>query len=201
MSATTEALQAATIRRVKGPTIMLGSGTYFDFENPEASEITIDDIAFGLAYACRFAGQCVSKRLRRRVFYSVAEHCVRMSRVVPEHLAYDALMHELGEPVCGDMTGPLKSICPDYKRIEKRCEAAIQAKFAVTMSDPDTIKLFDLRMLVTERRDLLPWKGEEWSWAEGIEPFDFEIVPWSHDVAAFYFIERFHQVAPKQVVL
>ena len=195
-----EAMKAASIRKAIGPTILLGSGGYFDFEDPENSPITIEDVAYGLAYTCRFAGQCFSRILQRRVFYSVAEHCVRMSRAVPPHLAYDALMHELGEPVCGDMTGPLKSLCPDYKRIEKRCEAAGMKRFGVAMSSPDVIKFYDLRMLATERRDLLNWQGEDWAASHRAEPFEFEIIPWNGDAAALEFLRRFAELAPEHVL-
>lgn len=189
--------KSASIRRIVGPTILLGSGTYFDFEDPENSAITIEDIAYGLAFAGRFAGQCVSRVTGKRVFYSVAEHCVRMSRAVPPDLAYDALMHELGEATCGDMTGPLKSIVPQYKAVEKRCEAAAMRQFQVAMADPDQIKLYDLRMLATERRDLMRWSGEEWAWTKGAEPFDFEIVPWSPEAAAVEFLDRFTELAAR----
>ncbi len=189
-------MKEASIRRIKGPTILLGSGTYFDFEAPETTELTIEDVAFGLAFACRFAGQCVSSRTGKRVFYSVAEHCVRMSEVAPPELAFDALMHELGEATCGDMTGPLRSICPDYKRTEKRCEAAGIARFGVKMTDPAAIKLLDLRMLATERRDLMRWGGEDWQWVNGAKPFDFEIVPWSPpELAAEIFLDRYYELS------
>lgn len=193
-----EQMKQASIRRIKGPTILLGSGTYYDFEAPEASEITIDDVAYGLAYACRFAGQCWSPILQRRVFYSVAEHCVRGSFQAEAEgrldLAFDFLMHELGEPVCGDMTGPLKSICPEYKVVEKRCEAANAARFGVEIRDPDAIKLIDLRMLATERRDLMRWGGEEWEWSKGAQPYDFKILPWAPDVAAEAFLQRYAEL-------
>ncbi len=191
-----EALRAASIHRIKGPTILLGSGSYFDFEAPDAAELTIEDIAYGLAYACRFAGQCVQRSTGRRVFYSVAQHCVEMSRRGPPELAFDLLMHEAGEATCGDMTGPLKSLCPDYKAVEKRCEAAALARFGVSMADPAAVKLWDLRMLATERRDLLPWKGEEWAVTGGAEPLPEPIEPWAPDVAAVEFLIRYYLLAP-----
>jgi hypothetical protein len=40
---------------------------------PNEDTIVIEDIAHGLGFMCRFAGQC-------KVFYSVAQHCVIMSR-------------------------------------------------------------------------------------------------------------------------
>ncbi len=184
-------LRESTIRRAIGPTILLGSGSYFDFEDPENSEITLEDVAFGLGFTGRCAGQCVSRITGRRVFYSVAEHCVRMSFQVPIELALQALWHEAGEAVCDNMTAPLKSLNPTYKAIEKRCEAAIQKKFGIVMTDPLAIKQADIRMLATERRDLLPWKGERWSAEECAVPYDFEIdFPWSPDEAAKAFIRR-----------
>lgn len=195
-----EEMKAASIRRAIGPTILLGSGSYFDYEAPELSELTIEDVAYGLAFEGRFSGQCFSRLLKRRVYYSVAEHCVRMSWAVPPEHAYDALMHELGEATCGDMTGPLKSLCPDFKTIEKRCEAAGFARFAVPMRDRDLIKRFDLRMLVTERRDLLLWNGEPWADRHKIaDPFEFEIIPWSPEAAASMFLRRFNELAPTEV--
>ncbi|MBX4920978.1 hypothetical protein HJA76_14890 [Rhizobium bangladeshense] len=189
-----EAMRASVIRKAIGPTILLGSGTYFDFEDPESSQITIEDIAYGLAFEGRCAGQCYSRILERRVFYSVAEHCVRMSRVVRPDLALEALLHEVGEAVCGDMTAPLKSLNPSFKAIEKRCEAAILDRFGVRITDPVELKRADVRMLATERRDLLLWRGERWSIAD-IEPYEFEIVPWSPDVAAEQFLCRYRELS------
>ncbi len=179
------------VRRVIGPTILLGSGSYFDFEDPASSNITIEDIAYGLAFTCRFAGHCRERSTGQRVFYSVAEHCVRMSEIVPVEHAYDALMHELGEAVCGDMTSPLKSICPDYKAVEKRCQAALERRFSVTMRDRELIKHFDLVMLATEQRDLMPTSGEQWGCLAGIKPLEETIVPRAAENAAVEFIERY----------
>lgn len=192
-------MQERSIRRIKGPTILLGSGTYFDFEAPETSAVTIEDVAYGLAFSCRFAGQTMSRILGRRIFYSVAEHCVRMAHQAPPALRLQALLHELGEAVCGDMTGPLKSLCPDYRSVEKRCEAAIAARFGVEFTDRDAIKELDLRMLATERRDLMFWNGEEWDWTAGAQPFDFEIIPWAPDEAASRFLRAFILLAPEKV--
>jgi len=188
-------LQAASIRRVVGPTIILGSGNYFDFEDPFSTPLTIEDVAYGLGYTCRFAGQTYSKRLARRIFYAVAQHCVLISYQVPAHLAYDALMHELGEATCGDMTGPLKSIVPAYKVIEKMCARAAELQFGVTMREPDVIKLHDLRMLATERRDVTNWRAEDdWENIGGAKPYDMIIEPMPPDEAAEAFLQRYYEL-------
>ncbi len=118
--------QTTPVRRIIGPTILLGSGTYFDFDNPEGSELTIEDVAYGLAFQSRFSGQCVSRRSGKRAYYSVAQHCVIVAGYAEPGQKLAALMHEVGEATCNDMSSPLKSQCPDYKRIEKRCECGKQ---------------------------------------------------------------------------
>jgi uncharacterized protein len=187
----------STIRRAKGPTILLGSGNYYDFENPEGSEITIEDFAYGLAFQSRFAGQCIERATGKRAFYAIAQHCVLMSDVVDPKHAYEALMHEACEPVCHDLTAPLKSMVPGYKAIEKRCEAANLSRFQVSTSAPDLIKNADLRMWATERRDLLPWDGERWSAEDKLQPYDhIKIVPVGPYEAAEMFIHRFNELKP-----
>lgn len=196
---------------VHGPTIMLGDGSYFDYENPEASAMTIEDFAYGLAYTCRFRGQTRARlRGNKRCYYSVAEHCVRGAEAVfaltgDRELAFDFLMHEGGEPTCGDDPGPLKPLCPDKKALEKRCEAAAHKRFGVTMRDPAYIKYIDLRMLATEQRDLMPQSGgDKWRNAEDHDddlpaPFAFEIVPLSHpDVAAVHFLSLYDRLKPAE---
>lgn len=180
--------------------ILLGSGTYFDYERPEESAITIEDIAYGLAFACRFGGQCREPKSGKRVFYSVAQHCVLMSLAVPPEHALEALMHEAGEATCGDVPGPLKALCPDFKKIEKHCEAAACARFGVSPSDgsKDLIKRFDLRMLATERRDLMPWDCQPWSALDGIEPLPGPITPWSAEDAAQAFLVRFAELSTRR---
>ena len=186
-------IQSAPIRRIVGPTILLGSGTYFDFDNPEASELTIEDVAYSLSFQSRFTGHCVSRRTKKRVYFPISQHCVVMAAHAKPGQKMAALLHEVGEATCGDMNAPLKSQCPDYKRIEKRCEAAGFARFGVMMTDPAYIKHLDLRMLATEQRDLMPTRGEKWGTLNGIEPFDAELVPWENPQdAAEIFLETYY---------
>lgn len=187
--------QSAPIHRIVGPTILLGSGTYFDFDNPGAAELTIEDVAYGLAFQSRFTGQCVSRRTGKRVYYPIAQHCVIMAGYAEPGHKMAALMHEVGEATCGDMSSPLKSKCPDYKTIEKRCEAAGLSRFGINIPSPAYIKHLDLRMLATEQRDLMPSNGETWEMVGGRQPFDAEIFPWEEPhVAAETFLETYHQL-------
>lgn len=189
-------LADAAHRRVEGPTILLGSGYYYDYEHPEDSLMTIEDVAYGLGFTCRFRGQCVERATGRRVFYSVADHCEIMSRVVPPELAFDALMHEVGETVVGDPPTPLKGFCPEIRVVEKRCEAAGLELFSVPMRDRVLLKRYDLAMMATERRDLMPWNGERWPFLDdaGVEPLPQRIVPRSPEESAAAFLRRFDEL-------
>lgn len=181
----------------------MGDGSYFDYESPETSQMTIEDVAYGLAYTVRFRGQNRARLLgNKRVFYSVAEHCTRMAwqLLVDGHgrvNAYAALMHELGEVPWGDMPGPAKTLSPEFKAHEKRSQAALEARFGVEMPDPVLIKRYDLRMLATEKRDLMPHSDtDEWTWVDGYQPLPFTIVPFEHpDMAAEEFLEMYGRLA------
>lgn len=175
-----------TVRRIVGPTILLQSGNYFDMLDPESSEFTIYDIAHGLSNACRFAGQCA-------YFYSVAQHSVAVSQVVPPEYAYAALMHDAAEAFIGDVTKPLKDLLPEYRAIEARVEAAIFARFNVPTPLDPIVKHADVQMLATEQRHLMK-NLDDWDYTRGHAPLDIEIPSMSPIVARMAFIDRYHQV-------
>lgn len=179
-----------TVRRIVGPTILLFSGSYFDFEAPESSAFTIEDIAHGLSMICRFAGQCGR-------FYSVAQHSVHVSEIVPPEHAYQGLMHDAPEAFVGDMAKPLKVMLPEYSVIEKRVEAAVFRRFNVAAPLHPSIKEADVVMLVTEQRQLMK-NRDDWLYTRGRTPLDFEIPAWTPGQAKSRFLKRFHALVTSQ---
>lgn len=170
--------------------IQTASGGKFHFLAPRPEEILIQDIAHALSHLCRFNGH--SK------FYSVAEHSVRVSWAVPPELQLKALLHDAAEAYCGDMTRPLKNLCPDYEAIEINVRDAIFKKFGLSPGVEPEIKQADRTLLVTEARDLLSSGTEDWqgclaAWdLENCEPLRTKIRPWAASFAKGTFLGGFH---------
>ena len=169
-----------------GPRIMLQSGFWFDFLDPESSKFDINDIAVGLSKTCRYAGQCSG-------FYSVAEHSLLVSDTAPEH-AYAALMHDAAEAFIGDITRPLKQLLPDFKRIEALVESAIFNRFSVPHPMPIEVKAADLRVLAAEQAQIMPRETSLWAFESGIEPATVRVKCLSPDQAREKFLSRFYEL-------
>ena len=169
------------------PSILLHSGRYFDFTQPEASGFSIGDIAHALARMCRFTGHC-------HYFYSVAQHSVLVSRILPPRLQLAGLLHDAHEAFVGDVAAPLKMLLPDYRELEKRVEKAVLARFGFNEPLPIEVKDADLRLLYTEKRDLMPIATPDWPMPPGITPLDYRIAPEQPAIAEKRFLARFQEL-------
>jgi hypothetical protein len=176
-----------------GPYLQTVSGRWVDPFDPDPRQLDPGDIARALANQCRFGGHS-------RVFYSVAQHSVLVSRLVEERGgdtedAFAALMHDATEAYLGDMPHPLKHRSPlgaAFKAAEQHLEQAIRERFRIKADVPE-IKRADRALLATERR---AFSGESWHWPEldGVEPLDLELVAWTPDEAAGAFARRYAEL-------
>ncbi len=162
------------------PTIMTYTGRTIDFLNPEPAEISIEDIAHGLAQECRFARQC-------RTHYSVAQHSVHVASMMQQSELWGdglqtskevikmALLHDAAEAYLGDVPRPLKKLLPDYRQIEDRVHAAIASRFNLALTYvPKSVKDFDAAILGAEGKALMPSGWDDFS---GFPIGNIEIVP------------------------
>jgi hypothetical protein len=173
-----------------GPTILLSSGRYFDFTKP--TPLTIEEVAHALSNICRFTGHS-------NQFYSVAQHSVLVSMLLPQPFKLWGLLHDAVEAVVGDMASPLKRLLPEYKALEDRVERVILASFGLDVdSKPPEVKQADLVALRTEQRDLMPASGGLWTSLQGIEPsLDFRIHPHGPEEARHGFLARYRMLVAR----
>ena len=144
-------------------------GTIFDFINPETSTFDINDVAHSLARLCRFTGHVTFES------YTVGQHSLEASYLVPPNLALATLLHDATEFVINDLSSPLKELLLDYRRLEAIVEREVMRRFGIPIElfQPHMhplIKHADLVMLATERRDVCPQSDVRWACLDGIEP-------------------------------
>ncbi|HCL5402117.1 TPA: HD family hydrolase [Citrobacter freundii] len=164
------------------------SGKHFNYLDIQQDDIVIEDIATALSHICRFAGHLPE-------FYSVGQHSVLTSHLVPQEFALEALLHDAAEAYLQDIPSPLKRLLPDYLVIEARVDAAIRQKFGLPTGQHPTVKYADLVMLASERRDFEIDEGSVWPCLEGIVPTDLFIInPVRPGQSYGMFINRFNEL-------
>jgi len=179
--------QLDLLKRPSGRTAMLmASGFAFDLEVPCADAMPITDVARSLAYQPRWAGAT-------REFYSVAEHSVMVSRLVPPAFALDGLCHDLDEAISGDIASCVKVLIGrDYLKARfGPIKQALAARFGFRI-DGVEVKRADLVCMATELRDLLPPAWMDFGHLPS--PHPDKIIPVGPERAYSLFLERYEEL-------
>jgi uncharacterized protein len=169
------------------PTILTHSGHYFNLLEPHPSMFNIHDIGHALSHICRYTGHV-------NTFYSVAQHSVAVSKLVPPEHALAGLLHDAAEAYIGDVSSPLKHLLPEYKAIEARIEAALFKKFGLPPELPECVKHADKVMLATEQRDLMPPHDDVWPIIKQIKPLPARVWPLDPGMACALFLLEFRKL-------
>lgn len=166
------------------PTIQTYTGLEFDVTRPDPALIRIEDIAHALSCMPRFAGHT-------RWFYSVAQHSVHVSHLVPPHLAKAALLHDAAEAYILDMPTPIKLMLPEYRDMEVDIMFAVATALGFRSWMCEAVKHADMIALATEKRDLM--RNASW-WSVPVEPDEARIVPLLPQQAEQLFLARWAEV-------
>jgi len=162
-----------------------------DLFEPKTSEISIFDIARSLSQQCRFLGHTTR-------FYSVAQHSILVSQLVPNEDALWGLLHDASEAYTGDLPRPFKGLLEmvQYRLAEGRLMVTICDRYNLRPEMPRSVDLADRAMLATEFRDVTTMTDVEWIKNEcGLAPLpNLKIEPWLPKMAETRFLDRFTEL-------
>ena len=161
------------------------TGKCIDLLHPTTDDIDIRDIAHSLSLQCRYNGHC-------KTFYSVAEHSVRVSWILPNHLKMKGLLHDAQEAYLQDLPRPVKWFVPKYKELEAIFERVVWARYGITHDHNEEIKYADNVILMTEARELMVSKGQTWGLDE-YKPLLRHIHPMASYAAETAFLHFFKE--------
>lgn len=164
--------------------IQTSQGRKFDVILCELDEIDIEDIAHGLSHICRFTGQIPT-------FYSVAQHCIEMSYLAPDHCQLEALLHDASEAYLGDVSKHLKELLGrPYRILEHDLMVKIATKYKFAYPLPPVIKVLDGDMLETEFKQI--WRRRDPEIPSYGHELNIKLRPMAATLAKEVFLERFH---------
>jgi 5'-deoxynucleotidase YfbR-like HD superfamily hydrolase len=166
--------------------MMTNSHKQFNYENITAESIDIMDIAHSLSNICRFGGHIDE-------FYSVAQHSVFVSYLVPDEHRLAALLHDASEAYLGDIISPLKKLLPDYRALEEKVMAGIEKKFGF-VSD-DIIKIADAHALYAEG---IYFYGSVKNWDIDSFRCSYRIEPVCQKEAKKLFLDRYAELVAER---
>ena len=181
--------------------ILLRSGAYLDLADPDCTVIQDEDIAAGLRQP-RFAAQ--SEKL-----LTIAQHSILVAELVMpvaediggeegHALAWCALMHDAHEAFLHDVTRPLKSLLPDYRKHEQVFAARFAQAWKImwTPGRKEMVRRADLKALAVEREALFADRTP-WPCLDEISRVHARLDRvWSADEAEARFLEAMARLSP-----
>jgi len=178
----------------RGAWVQTFTGRKFWPLDPRAEDVRIEDLAHQLSQVCRYGGAT-------RRFYSVAQHCVLVSKCVPRQHARLALLHDAAEAWIGDMVRPLKyqPEMTNFRIAEQRIEAVVLEAFGVYAS-PEArraVKEIDDRIIVDEIGALMADPPAYWDRLGDIEALGINVRAQSPRAAEAAFLRRFLELFPE----
>ena len=154
--------------------------------DPRPEDVCVFDIAHHLSNLCRFTGATSS-------FYSVGEHSIYVSHLVP---TIKALFHDAPEAYINDISRPLKHSdhYVSYRALEAANWDAICTKMRFNTWMEPWIKQADDAVLLAEKRDLMGGPGEKWRLVMDVQPYPYPIIPRPPKLVEELFLRRYEEL-------
>jgi hypothetical protein len=144
---------------------------------------------------CRFGGHT-------KEFYSVAQHSVRVAKLLPEDLAFAGLMHDATEAYVQDLVRPIKrnKMMEEYVALEARVWAVIAFKYNLPLVLPDEVHVADERVLKSELQQLVECGHIEWTtpWFDKFDPAPLIDECWNPAKGKALFLTSFLELAARK---
>jgi hypothetical protein len=165
------------------------TGEFFDAGDAKPDNIKFEDIAHGLSVECRYGNQGLP--------YTVAEHCVLMSRALEDliptsgRLPLLALLHDAAEAYLSDIPSLRKT------QADKDCETnlmhviwrALDIK-PPTFEECQIIQDADHRIIIDEKPIVMPNSKRY----DLITPLGVRVCCWSHFRAKEEYLKRYEEL-------
>lgn len=171
----------------KGDWMQTANRRQFWPHDPRANEVFIDDIAHSLAMQCRFGGHC-------NFHYSVAQHSIHVSQLVPAEHALAGLLHDATEAYCVDLPRPIKRFLAGYREIESGIWLAVAERFGLDPVLPECVHEADNAVLLAEKAQIMRHAPDLPSWSVPGVPAPIVIDEWTVFRARYEFHFRFNQL-------
>lgn len=139
-----------------GAWIRTANGGRFYYESGDGSQYDMDVAAASLSRICRYAGH-LNDDIAHDDIYSVAQHSVYVYRLLrmkdaPVETLPWAICHDVPEAYFVDLPSPLKSLVPEYERLENASAEAFRAHFGIPYNEEihETVKWADYNLYFAE---------------------------------------------------
>jgi hypothetical protein len=156
------------------PWILTASGRKYHYLANDPTEFHVPDIAAALSRMCRYGGHLSDKY--DDDIYSVAQHSVYVYWLLvkvgaPTRALPWAIAHDMPEAYWTDVPSPLKSILPEYKRLENGAADLMCGHLGIPHDDDieKIVKWADTQILYAESIEITSIPSELWDTGSKVE--------------------------------
>lgn len=164
--------------------IRVHSGGKFDLLNPRPSQMKIEDVVWSLSLIHRFNGHT-------QIPYTVLNHLIVCHDLAPNNVKRECMGHDYVEAYFNDISTKLKSLLPDYQKLEYNAEMVAAKKWKLQFPYPKIVKQIDLTALAWEMKWLL--KNSDYKSLPYAPPRQ-KLIPMDRETCVVEFFKRYNKL-------